>query len=53
MVSDLLALCGVLLVAAGAYLAYPPLALVVLGLALLALAYIVEAARVDHRPPPG
>ena len=51
--TDMLALLGVALVAAGAYLIHPPLALVVLGIALLGLAYIVEAARVDHRPPPG
>jgi hypothetical protein len=51
--TDLLALAGAALVAVGAYLIYPPLAIVWLGLALIALAYIVEAARVDHRPPPG
>jgi uncharacterized membrane protein len=51
--TDLLALAGAALVGVGAYLIYPPLAIVWLGLALIALAYIVEAARVDHRPPPG
>ncbi len=51
--TDLLALSGVSLVAAGAFLVYPPLALVVLGIAALALAYLLEVARVDHRPPPG
>lgn len=53
MLVDLIALVGVLLIAVGAWLAYPPLALVVLGLALLAFAYVLEAARVDRRPPPG
>jgi hypothetical protein len=51
--SDLLALLGTALVAWGLFLTYPPLAVVWLGLALIALAYLVEAARVDHRPPPG
>lgn len=50
---DLLALAGVALVGVGLWLIYPPFAVVWLGFALIALAYIVEAARVDHRPPPG
>ncbi len=51
--TDLLALLGAALVAWGLSLIHPPLAIVWLGLALIALAYLVEAARVDHRPPPG